>query len=98
MSQHMTALEKANRCRLAHAAVKRRVKSGGLTVAEVLTDPDPDLYGLLVFDLLCAQHRWGRRRAVELMWRLRIGERRVIGELTERQRQTLADRLEPVSA
>jgi hypothetical protein len=82
LPQHLDALQRANEVRLARSALKRRVTSGEVAVREVLADVPPE-----------AQHRWGRTRSRRLLGELGIGENRLLGALTERQRRALASRM-----
>lgn len=98
--QHMTALALANAKRLAMAKLKREVAAGDLTVSAALRDPRAEPLPLL--DLLCAQHRWGRERALRFLRKLKtadtiVSESRRVGDLTERQRLGI-DRLLTPSA
>jgi hypothetical protein len=88
--QHLKALERANRVRLARAELKRRVASGDVTAAEVITSCPWEAESMTVFDLLVSQRRWGRTRARKFLNGLPLSERKILGDLTNRQRVTLA--------
>lgn len=97
--QHMQALERANRVRLARAELKREVADGTRTVADVVVDCPWEAGSMTISDLLMSQHRWGRTRCRRFLASVPMSENKTIGSMTERQRQTLAARLEgqPVS-
>lgn len=101
--QHIRALKKANRLRLAAAAVKRDLATSRIGVAEALADPRAESLELL--DLLMAQRRWGRARARRAILAaaaggdcrvpLFISENRRVGDLTARQRGRIAEAAAP---
>ena len=88
--QHLKALERANRVRLARAELKRRVASGEVTTAEVIMSCPWEANSMTVFDLLLSQRRWGRTRARKFLAALPLSEAKTLGSLTNRQRVTLA--------
>jgi hypothetical protein len=88
--QHLKALERANRVRLARAELKRRVASGEVTAAEVILSCPWEANSMTVFDLLLSQRRWGRTRARKFLGGLPLSEAKTLGSLTNRQRVTLA--------
>lgn len=92
--QHMQALAYANRIRLARAAIKREVRSGDSSAAEVVRTCPFEVETMTVSELLRAQQRWGRTRARKFLASLALNENRQLGRLTERQRQMLARELE----
>jgi hypothetical protein len=91
--QHLVALARANRIRLARAALKRSINDGESTVSEVLTSVPSEAASMTVADLLACQRRWGVTRCRRFLAASRISETRVVGTLTERQRNELIDRL-----
>jgi len=92
--QHLVALARANRVRLARAALKRRIAAGETTVAEVLTTVPEEVESMAVADLLACQRRWGVTRCRRFLAGSMISETRLVGTLTERQRQELSRRLD----
>lgn len=88
--QHMLALERANKVRLARAELKRRVALGAVDVAEVIMDCPWEASSMAVGDLLMSQRRWGQTRCRKFLSQLPMSEKKTIGSLTDRQRQTLA--------
>jgi hypothetical protein len=92
--QHMQALAHANEIRLARAALKRAVKAGKLSAAEIVRDCPSEVSTMTVSELLCSQQRWGRARARKFLSPMAVSENRELGRLTERQRGEMARRLE----
>jgi hypothetical protein len=88
--QHLRALGKANRVRLARAALKRRVAAGDLTAAEVILSCPWQANSMIISELLMSQRRWGRTRCRRLLTSLGVSENKRLGTLTERQRIALA--------
>jgi hypothetical protein len=99
--QHLRALQNANEARVAHAAIKKRVKYSGSTAAGrevaagVLEDPPALCSNLLVADLLEAIPRYGDTTARRVLREHTIHELKRLGALTERQRLVLASALRP---
>ncbi len=91
--QRLSALARANRVRLARAALKRQVADGSLPVVWVLRDVPAEAQGMTLGELLIAQHRWGQARCRRLLAALALGEHKPVGRLTDRQRQALVRRL-----
>ncbi len=88
--QHMLALERANRVRLARAALKRRIASGALDAAEVALTCPWETESMSISELLMSQRRWGRTRCRKFLFSIGLSEMKTLGTLTERQRVTLA--------
>ena len=88
--QHMRALERANQVRLARAELKRRVASGEIGVAEVILECPWEADSMAVADLLMSQRRWGQTRCRRFLAQIPMSEKKTVGSMTERQRQTLA--------
>jgi hypothetical protein len=87
--QHLRALEYANRVRLARARVKRRVRAGEVSAAEVILTCPWEVQSMSISDLLMSQRRWGRERCRRLLQKLEVPEKKRIGTLTDRQRLAL---------
>lgn len=87
--QHLRALERANRVRLARADLKRRIGAGDVAVADVVGDPPWQVESMAISELLMSQRRWGRARCKGVLRSIDIGENKKIGALTERQRRAL---------
>lgn len=95
--QHIQALARANRIRLARAEMKRSIRRDDMDVAGLLA-PDSaipwEARSMTLSALLAAQHRWGTARARKLATRLGIAERRALESLTTRERKKLVDALD----
>jgi hypothetical protein len=94
----MRALERANQVRLARAGLKRRIATGELDVTEVLLDCPWEAESMAVADLLMSQRRWGQTRCRKFLAQLPMSEKKTIGSMTDRQRQTLVAMLRGASA
>jgi hypothetical protein len=88
--QHMLALERANRVRLARAALKRKIAAGRVEAAEVVLSCPWEVESMTVSELLMSQKRWGRTRCRKFLQSISLLESKTVGSLTERQRVTLA--------
>lgn len=93
--QHLQALERANRIRLARAELKRAISGGERAVADVLREPPECAETMQVVDLLMAQRRWGRARARRLLLSAAVSELKTVGSLTARQVGVIAGLLIP---
>jgi len=89
--QRAAALEKAAAARRARAELKDRLKRGGITLPEVLTQSDTDevLGKMRVSALLEAMPGVGKVRAAQIMERLEIAPSRRLRGLGDRQRKAL---------
>jgi hypothetical protein len=96
--QHMRALAHANQIRLARAALKRSIKAGAASAADVVRDCPSEVESMTVSELLRSQRRWGRTRVRKFLIPLAVNENRELGRLTVRQRVELARRLEAKAA
>src|SRR3954467_10302380 len=88
--QHMRALERANRVRLARAELKRLVAEGELSAAEIVLRSPGEAESMGIADLLMSQHRWGRSRCRRFLASISMSETKTIGSMTDRQRGALA--------
>jgi hypothetical protein len=88
--QHMRALERANKVRLARAELKRRVAMGEIDVAAVILECPWEADSMAVADLLMSQRRWGQTRCRKFLSQIPMSEKKTVGSMTERQRRTLA--------
>jgi hypothetical protein len=95
--QHMQALARANRVRLARAELKRSIGRGDVDVAEVIRDCPWETESMTLAELLTSQRRWGRTRARKLLQALALSENKRVGTLTPRQRTLLSSALSPRS-
>jgi hypothetical protein len=88
--QYMRALERANQVRLARAELKRRVAVDEMAVADVILDCPWEAESMAVGDLLMSQRRWGQTRCRKFLAQVPMSEKKTIGSMTDRQRNTLA--------
>jgi hypothetical protein len=91
--QHMQALARANRVRLARAQLKRSIARGDVEAADVIRECPWETESMTLSELLTSQRRWGRTRARKFLIGLSLSENKRIGTLTERQRAMLANEL-----
>ncbi len=91
--QHMNALARANRIRLARAERKRAIFRGDLTVAAVVEEVPEECETIPLAELLSSQRRWGRTRSRRLLAGLSLPENKRLGDCTARQRGLLVDAL-----
>ncbi|HEX9966418.1 MAG TPA: hypothetical protein VGB06_00580 [Solirubrobacterales bacterium] len=91
--QHMQALARANRVRLARAELKRSIGRGDVDVADVIRDCPWETESMTLAELLTSQRRWGRTRARKLLQSLGLSENKKLGTLTPRQRALLSSAL-----
>ena len=89
-AQHMRALARANQVRLARAELKRGVALEEVDVAEVILACPWEAHSMAVADLLMSQRRWGQTRCRRFLAQIPMSEKKTVGSMTERQRQTLA--------
>jgi hypothetical protein len=89
-TQHMRALERANRVRHARAELKRSISNGTRDVADVIIECPWEAKSMAIGDLLLSQHRWGRIRCRRLLTTIPMLETKTIGSMTQRQRQHVA--------
>ena len=91
--QHLRALARANRVRLARAALKRAVGSGERSATRSILECPWECESMSVSELLSSQRRWGRTRSRKFLVGLALSENKRIGTLTPRQRMLLASAL-----
>ena len=89
-SQRLLALERANHIRVARAELKRRLRSGEMSAAEVIVCCSRDTDTMTVGELLRSQPGWGPSRSSTLLHSVSLPEAKTLGSLTERQRGMLA--------
>ena len=93
-SQCMEALARANKVRLARAALKRDICAGRRNITEVIMESPWEAESMSLSELLCSQRRWGRARSRKLLVSATLSEGKRVGTLTERQRRILDAALE----
>jgi hypothetical protein len=89
LNQRMDALQRANEIRMRRAQLKRDLKSGRLSIHELLKEPPEYLETAKVFDMLLAVPKYGRVKANKILVNCRIAPSKTIGGLSERQRSEL---------
>jgi hypothetical protein len=92
--QCMRALARANKVRLARAALKREVAAGRREVTEIVSELPWEVHSMSLLELLSSQRRWGRQRSRKLLNSVGLTEGKQLGTLTERQRGLLVRALE----
>ena len=88
--QHMQALARANRVRLARAELKRAIARGDVEAVEVIRECPWETESMTLAELLTSQRRWGRTRARKFLLGLALNENKRLGTLTARQRALLS--------
>lgn len=89
--QRESALQEANRVRLARADLKRRIRNGSRRVPDVLTGDVPDwLERMTTSELLSTIPYLPKKRIYEFLYTAELSEARTIGKTTLRQRNLLA--------
>ncbi len=91
--QHMQALARANRVRLARAELKRSIARGEVEVGEVVSTCPWETESMTLVELLTSQRRWGRTRARKFLLGLALSENKKVGTLTPRQRAMISTEL-----
>jgi hypothetical protein len=97
LPQHMQALARANRVRLARAELKRSIGRGEIDVADVIRESPWETESMTLAELLTSQRRWGRTRARKLLQAVALSENKKLGTLTPRQQALLTSALSPRS-
>ena len=93
--QHMQALARANRVRLARAELKRSIARGDVDASAVVEECPWETESMTLAELLTSQRRWGRTRARKFLLGVALSENKRLGTLTARQRALLASALSP---
>jgi len=88
--QHMQALQRANKVRLARAALKRNVAEGAVPVSEVILTCPWEAASMTIAELLGSQRRWGTTRCSKFLAEIGLPETKTVGSMTTRQRSVLA--------
>ncbi|HEY8108407.1 MAG TPA: hypothetical protein VIF43_00095 [Patescibacteria group bacterium] len=91
--QHMQALARANRVRLARAELKRSIARGDADAADVIRECPWETETMTLAELLTSQRRWGRTRARKFLLGLALSENKRLGTLTSRQRALISTEL-----
>jgi hypothetical protein len=91
--QHMQALQRANKVRLARAELKRQVALGEISASEVILKCPWEADSMTVADLLMSQRRWGHTRCRNFLAGVPMSETKTVGSMTQRQRHALSEML-----
>jgi hypothetical protein len=89
LDQRMEALRRANVIRVRRAQLKRDLKAGAVSIADVLHEPPDYVLTAKVYDMLMAVPKLGRVKAMRLLNQCRISQSKTVGGLSERQRAEL---------
>ena len=95
--QRTRALALANNVRHARADLKCQVADGQRDPGEVILAPPAEASRMALLELLLSQPGWGPVRCQRLLAQQQLRENKLIGELTDRQRHAVADRLQTSS-
>ncbi|MBV9453645.1 MAG: hypothetical protein JOZ19_05935 [Rubrobacter sp.] len=82
-------MEEANRVRFARAEAKRELKSGDLTLYDLLMDPSEELKGAKVEDMLLAVRGMGRIKVAKILREAGVSRAKTLVGLTHGQRDRL---------
>jgi len=94
-AERQAALEKAKIARAKRAQVKDDLKSGALSLKEVIAQKDDPIVGRMkVYDLIKTVPGYGAAKAEKIMSELGIAESRRLKGLGERQEAALLERLD----
>lgn len=89
----MSALEEANRVRFARAGAKRGLKSGEISLYDLLMDPSEELKGAKVEEILLAVRGMGRVKVTRILRQSGISRSKTLVGLTHGQRDRLIEAL-----
>src|SRR3712207_2758327 len=84
-----TTLFRSNRVRFARAATKRWLKSGELSIYDLLMNPSEELKGAKVEEMLLAVRGMGRIKVTRLMREAGVSRSKTLVGLTHGQRDRL---------
>ena len=91
LDQRMEALKRANDIRVKRAQLKKDLKSGAVSIEQILAEPPQYVSTAKVFDMLMAVPKFGRVKAARLLNQCRISQSKTVGGLSERQRAELVN-------
>ena len=89
LDQRMEALKRANDIRVKRAQLKKDLKSGSVSIEQILGAPPEYVSTAKVFDMLMAVPKFGRVKAARFLTQCRISQSKTVGGLSERQRDEL---------
>jgi hypothetical protein len=90
----MEALRRANDIRSQRAKLKRDLKSGQVTIQNIIASPPDYVLTAKVFDMLMAVPKYGKVKATKFLNHCRISQGKTMGGLSERQRNELLELLD----
>ena len=93
LDQRMEALKRANDIRVKRAQLKKDLKSGDVSIEEILREPPEYVSTAKVFDMLMAVPKFGRVKAARLLNQCRISQSKTVGGLSDRQRAEIVSLL-----
>src|SRR5881275_2728624 len=70
-------------------ALKKDLKSGSVSIEQILGEPPEYVSTAKVFDMLMAVPKFGRVKAARLLNQCRISQSKTVGGLSDRQRHEL---------
>src|SRR5262252_2569483 len=93
LDQRMEALKRANDIRVKRAKLKKDLKSGAVSIEQILAEPPEYVSTAKVFDMLMAVPKFGRVKSLRMLNQCRISQSKTVGGLSDRQRQELLARI-----
>lgn len=89
LQQRRAALRVANEIRTRRAQLKRDLKAGSASLADIVAEPPEWLETAKVYDFLLHVPKFGRVKANRVINRCRISPSKTFGGLSDRQRNEL---------
>ena len=89
LDQRMEALKRANDIRVKRAQLKKDLKSGSVSIEQILSQPPEYVSTAKVFDMLMAVPKFGRVKATRFLNTCKISPSKTVGGLSDRQRGEL---------
>ena len=87
--ERLSALEEANRIRFARADAKRGLKSGEVSLYDMLMEPSEELKGAKVEEILLAVRGMGRVKVTRILREAGVSRSKTLVGLTHGQRDRL---------
>ena len=91
LDQRMEALKRANDIRVKRAQLKKDLKSGAVSIEQILGNPPEYVSTAKVIDILMAVPKFGRVKAARFLNTCRISQSKTVGGLSDRQRAELIE-------
>src|SRR5262249_1299213 len=89
LDQRMEALKRANDIRVKRAQLKKDLKSGAVSIEQILREPPEFVSTAKVFDMLMPVPKFARAKAARLLHPCPDGQAKPAGGLSDRQRHEL---------